>query len=174
MSGMQGTRGGRGQAGDGLRINGSRFHLTYAACYPDELDKQYLKARAEEWARPHGGLQEWSVGREDHTEPADPERDEHFHLYMKFGKPKDIGNRLTSTVFDVVSAQSNLRHPEIQGVGSTAQTPHRAAEAVGPVAAAGRVAAVFGSLRRRASRSLARALSRRSSTASAAASTEEP
>ena len=69
-SDMQGTRGGRGTAGDNLRINAKKFHLTYAACYPDELDKQYLIARAKEWARPHGGLKEFSVGREDHKEPS--------------------------------------------------------------------------------------------------------
>jgi hypothetical protein len=101
-------------------VNAKQFHLTYAACYPNELDKKYLHERAEEWARQHGGLTEWSIGREDHKEPADPARDEHFHLYIRFGKPKDLANRFTTKVFDVISSFGNVRHPEIQAVGATA------------------------------------------------------
>ena len=79
---MSGTQGTRQASGMGLRINATQFHLTYAACYPDELDIDYLRTRSEQWARAHGGLKEWSIGREDHKSPADPERDEHFHLYL--------------------------------------------------------------------------------------------
>ena len=27
---------------------------------------------------------EYVIGREKHTQPADPERDEHFHIFMQF------------------------------------------------------------------------------------------
>ena len=109
-----------GMSRDGVRANAKQFHLTYAACYPGELDFGQLKQRIEEFATPHGGLHEWSIGREKHTNPADPQRDEHFHLYLHFNKRKDVANRFTSKVFDIVTGQSNSRHPEIQAVGGSA------------------------------------------------------
>ena len=114
---MQGTR---GDAGSGVRLNVTKFHLTYAACYKDELDIDMIKARAKTIAENHGGMVEWSVGHEIHKTPADPEREDHFHAYVCFRKRKDIANRFTFKGFDIISRNGNLRHPEIQGVGGTA------------------------------------------------------
>ena len=114
---MQGTR---GDAGSGVRLNVTKFHLTYAACDKDELDIDMIKARATAIAKHHGGMIEWSVGHELHKEPADPEREDHFHAYVCFRKRKDIANRFTFKGFDIISRNGNLRHPEIQGVGGSA------------------------------------------------------
>ena len=89
---MQGTR---GDAGSGVRLNVTKFHLTYAACYKDELDIDMIKARATSIAGYHGGMVEWSVGHELHKTPADPEREDHFHAYVCFRKRKDVANRFT-------------------------------------------------------------------------------
>ena len=78
------TMASRGSAGDGIRANAKRFHLTYAACFPGELTHAVMLLRMTEFASRHGGLKEWSIGRETHKEPADPERDErnrrHAHV----------------------------------------------------------------------------------------------
>ena len=107
-------------SGIDLRINAKQFHLTYAACYSDELDLQMFRERADDWARSFGGLKEWVIARELHAEPEDPDRDTHYHLYMHFHKRKDITNRLTTKEFDVMTRTSNMRHPEIQSVGRSA------------------------------------------------------
>ena len=75
---MEGTR---GAAGAGIRANATRFHITYAACERGEIDHPYMKARIDEFAIAHGGLKEWSIGIEEHKEAADPQRDEHLHVY---------------------------------------------------------------------------------------------
>ena len=101
------------------RVNATQFHLTFAACYPGELSFDQIENEANHWSTPHGGLKEWSIGREEHPEPEDPERAEHFHVYLHFEKRKDIANRLKTKVFDLRTARGYTRHPEIDAVGPT-------------------------------------------------------
>ena len=61
-----------------------------------------------------------AIGREKHPEPADPAKDEHFHIYLKFGKKYDLANRLQTTVFDLRGRGRRVLHPEIQAVKNTA------------------------------------------------------
>ena len=52
-------------------------------------------------------------------QPADPQRDEHFHTFLHFGKKVDLPDRLHSTVFDLIGRNGRVLHPEIQAVGPT-------------------------------------------------------
>ena len=80
-----------------LRANGKMVHLTYAALYRDELNHDFLLATAREWASTRQGLCEYAIGCELHPEPAEPDKDEHFHVYVKFGKKIDVPDRLHTT-----------------------------------------------------------------------------
>ena len=73
-----------------LRLASKKLHLTYAALYPGELDHAKLLGAARQWGSTRQGLREYVTGREKHTQPADPQRDEHFHMYVAFGKKVDL------------------------------------------------------------------------------------
>ena len=102
-----------------LRAAAKRLHLTFAALYPGELDHTKLLNAARRWGSTRLGLREYVTGREKHTQPADPQRDEHFHMYISFGKKADLPDRLRSTVFDMTGRDGRTLHPEIQAVGPT-------------------------------------------------------
>ena len=94
------------------------IHLTFAALTPGELSHDKLLRAAKRWAAPRDGLLEYVFGREKHSRPADPRRDEHFHCYMMFGKKVNIRNRRLTTVFDLIGQGGRILHPEVQSVGS--------------------------------------------------------
>ena len=98
------------------RARGKTFHLTYAALYPNELNFDFVLDAAKEWTSTHHGLREYVIGRERHPQPADPARDEHFHVYFKAGKKLDITDRFHSTYFDLRGRAGRVLHPEIQSV----------------------------------------------------------
>ena len=101
------------------RANGRTFHLTYAALFRNELNFEFVLDAAKEWATTRQGLREYVIGREHHSEPADPARYEHFHAYLKFGKKLDIADRFHSTIFDLRGRNGRVLHPEIQTVLNT-------------------------------------------------------
>ena len=107
------------------RITAKQVHLTYAGLFPGELDFQNLLAAARGWARQRGGLREYVFGREQHAAPAVAGRDEHFHVYLHFGKKVELGNRRTSAVFDLAGRSGRTLHPEIQSVGQSAADRER-------------------------------------------------
>ena len=61
-------------------LSSKGIHLTFAALVPGELTHESLLRSARVWAQDSGGLIEYVTGREKHPQPADPRRDEHFHL----------------------------------------------------------------------------------------------
>ena len=93
-----------------LRIAGRRVNLTYAALFPGELTFDILLAACRRWAATRGGLREYAFacGREQHPNPADPLRPEHFHLYGEFGKVVDISDRRHTNVFDSLARSCAL------------------------------------------------------------------
>jgi hypothetical protein len=101
------------------RIQARHFHLTFAALYPGELTFDVIRAAADGWAGERGNLIEWSCGREKHKEPADAERDEHFHIYIHYDVKIDVKNRRTTTIFDLDGQNRRVLHPEVQKVGGT-------------------------------------------------------
>ena len=102
-----------------LRVSSKKLHLTYAALYPGELDHDKLLTAARRWGTTRLGLREYVTGREQHAQPADPQRSEHFHMFISFGKKVDLPDRLRSTVFDLTGRNDRVLHPEIQAVGPT-------------------------------------------------------
>lgn len=98
-------------------INAKMLHFTYAGLHRGELSHASLLAAARAWGANRGGLLEYVTGCEKHTAPADPSRDEHFHAYFMFGKKVHLGNRRTSTLFDLRGRHNRVLHPEIQSVG---------------------------------------------------------
>ena len=109
-----------------LRVAGLRINLTYAALFPGELDFDSLLAACRAWGATRSGLREYAMGREKHTQPADPERDEHFHIYLEYGKVIDVSNRLTTTIFNLSGrAGGRVLHPELQQVGRAASDRQR-------------------------------------------------
>ena len=99
------------------RLCSSKVHLTYAALYEDELDFKDILEAAKAWGASRGGLLEYAIGREQHSQPADPQRKWHFHVYLAFGKKVDVQDRLRTTVFDFAGNQRRILHPEVQGIG---------------------------------------------------------
>ena len=67
-----------------LRAVGKMVHLTYAVLYDGELTFERMLAAARTWAATRQGLREYTIGRETHPQPADPQRPKHFHAYFKF------------------------------------------------------------------------------------------
>ena len=68
------------------RLSSGTIHLTFAALYDGELNFEILLVSAREWGSAHNGLREYVIGHELHLQPADPDRQHHFHVYLKFGK----------------------------------------------------------------------------------------
>ena len=108
------------------RIQARHFHLTFAALYPGELTFAIIRdAAGDSWAGERGNLLEFSIGREKHESPADPARDEHFHVYVHFDVKIDVKNWRTTTIFDLEGNDHRMLHPEVQKVGGTAGDRHR-------------------------------------------------
>ena len=105
-----------------LRVSGRMIDLTYAALYRAEMDFDSLLTAARSWGAAHQGLREYTIGKEIHAAPADPQRDEHFHMHLEFGAKVELRNRLHTTVF---CQGGRVLHPEVQSVGSTPRySPH--------------------------------------------------
>ena len=98
------------------RLAAKKVHLTYAALYDGELTFEMLLNAAEAWGTRRGGLREYCC-HELHAQPADPQRDHHFHAYFEFGKKVDVDDRLRTTIFDVQGSRRRYLHPEVQAVG---------------------------------------------------------
>ena len=39
----------------------------------------------------------YAIGRELHTQPADPQKNIHFHVYCAYGKKADVNDRFRTT-----------------------------------------------------------------------------
>ena len=103
------------------RAQARQYHITYAALYAGELTHASIKADARAWAEQRDDqLVEIQTAREDHEEPADPERSEHFHVFVHFAKKLSMRNRRTTKVFDLLGRDGRTLHPEVQAVGPTA------------------------------------------------------
>ena len=92
------------------RIQVTQFHLTFAALYPGELTHDSIQHVIEGWAANRGGAREWQSAREDHDAPADPERGEHFHVYVHFKDRVELVNRRTTKVFDISGRGGRTLH----------------------------------------------------------------
>ena len=57
-----------------LRAAGQMIHLTYAALYDGELTFDSVLAAAHGWGAAHDGLRKYTIGKETHPTPADPQR----------------------------------------------------------------------------------------------------
>jgi hypothetical protein len=101
------------------RVSAKMIHLTYAALYEDELTFDSMLAAARAWGNHRGGLREYTIGKEQHPEPADPERKEHFHAYFKFGSKVEVTDRLHTKIFDLLGMDGRTLHPEVQSVMNT-------------------------------------------------------
>jgi hypothetical protein len=99
-------------------ISAKMIHLTYAALNPGELTFDAILRAAKRWAVDREGLLEYTFGREKHSHPTDPLRDEHFHCYLMFGKKVNLRNRRLTTVFDLLGRGGRILHPEVQSVGT--------------------------------------------------------
>ena len=71
-----------------FRMNAKAFWLTYSGLYRGELDHQRILAML----LSKGNLAEYSIGCERHKEESvgDPDKDEHFHVYVAFENKKNI------------------------------------------------------------------------------------
>ena len=99
----------------GFRIRGHWVHLTFAGLYPGELTKgQVARLLAAKCRR---GCEEYVVGREKHERPTDPERDEHFHVFLASVEAWDSTNQ---NLFDLRGRNGRRLHPYIQMVNKTA------------------------------------------------------
>jgi len=108
------------------RVQGRKFHLTYAALYPGELNHASIKLQAQAWAADRESeLREWQSACEEHAEPADPERSEHFHVFLHFSQRIHIKNRRTTHLFDLDGRDGRRLHPEVQAVGATVMDRQR-------------------------------------------------
>lgn len=101
-----------------LRAAGKMVHLTFAALYDGELTLEGVLNHARRWATTRHGLREYTIGLEEHSHPADPQRRKHIHAYLKFGKKIDITDRHHTKVFDLLGRHGRVLHPELQAVGS--------------------------------------------------------
>ena len=99
------------------RLAAKKVHLTYAALYDGELTFDMLLNAAKAWGTRRGGLREYCICHELHAQPADPQRDHHFHAYFEFGKKVDVDDRFRTTIFDVQGSRRRYLHPEVQAVG---------------------------------------------------------
>ena len=101
------------------RVSSKQIHLTYAALHPNEMTFDSALAAAKGWGTTRHGLREYCIGHELHSQPADPRRAHHLHLYLNFGTKVQLSDRLHSTVFDLTGQNGRILHPEIQSVKST-------------------------------------------------------
>ena len=113
------------------RVNSLSIHLTYAGLHRGELTFETVLTAARRWGAARGGLREYVIGREKHTQPANAQRDEHFHCYFKYGKAIDVRDRLHTTVFNLcgqgarVLARAASRRGQSSGATSPSRSPSR-------------------------------------------------
>ena len=88
--------------------------LTYAGNYQGELSTERLLDHLKSIAP--GGPVEYVVCTEKHTQPADPQRDEHCHAYVKCGTRFDTIN---PRYFDMQGRGGRVLHPHVQIMGRT-------------------------------------------------------
>ena len=104
-----------GVAKGGLRLRGTKFFLTYAGIAEGETNKEAILAKLKAVTATHGGLSEWIVAQEDHTNPTVAERNIHFHVYfMVAGNGLDSLNPQLFDVIGTKNGQSRPLHPWIQ------------------------------------------------------------
>ena len=107
------------------RVNSKKVHLTYAGLWPGELTHASILSDARNWAQTRHGLREYLIGCEKHVDPTIPGRDEHFHVYLHFGKAVDLPDWQRSTSFDLHGRNGRCLHPQIQQVGRSAADRER-------------------------------------------------
>ena len=108
-----------GAAANQNRIQAKRLHLTYAGLYRAELSHDTILTAAKSWGAKQGRLVEYNIGLEKHMEPAIPDRDEHFHVYVAFSRKVSIKNWRMTKVFDLSGREQRVLHPQVQAVGGT-------------------------------------------------------
>ena len=90
------------------------------------LARLHQAANSQAWAAEREcELREWQSAREDHDELADPERSEHFHVFLHFSQRIHIKNRRTTQLFDLDGRDGRRLHPEVQAVGATVKDRQR-------------------------------------------------
>ena len=107
------------------RVNSKKVHLTFAGLWPGELTHASILSEARNWAQTRHGLREYLIGCEKHVDPTIPGRDEHFHVYLHFGKAVDLPDWQRSTSFDLHGQNRRCLHPQIQQVGRSAADRER-------------------------------------------------
>ena len=93
------------------RISAKGVHATWAGLHRGELTFNSILAAARQWGSARGRLREYAIGREIHSAPADPSKDEHFHAYFKFGQKVEVRDRQHTTVFDLLGRGVRTLHP---------------------------------------------------------------
>ena len=83
------------------RVCSTKVHLTYSGLWPGELTHADILSEARSWAQTRHGLREYLIGCEKHVDPTIPGRDEHYHVYLHFGKAVDLPNWQRATSFDM-------------------------------------------------------------------------
>lgn len=100
-----------------LRVSAKKVWLTYAALKQSELNFDFLLQAGKRWGTTRGGLLEYGIGEELHSQPADPSRPHHFHAYFKFGKKVAVPDRKRTAIFDLQSQRDGrVLHPELEPV----------------------------------------------------------
>lgn len=95
------------------RINHKKLHITLAGLAIGEVSNERMLATA----RSIGELEEFSIGDEIHTNPTDPNRPRHKHMYVKYVNPINHPDRRFCAIFDLTGWNGRILHPEIQGIG---------------------------------------------------------
>ena len=107
------------------RVHSMKVHLTYAGLWRGELTHASILSEARSWAQTRHGLREYVIGCEKHVDPTIPGRDEHYHVYLHFGKPVDLPDWQRATTFDLHGRGGRCLHPQIQQVGRSAADRER-------------------------------------------------
>lgn len=84
-----------------FRVNRKKFFLTYSACPTSSDWKEDLKSFLES----KGPISTYSIGREVHKEPEDPEKATHYHAYVEFD---DTFQSADARVFDFNDIHPNI------------------------------------------------------------------
>ena len=114
-----------------MRLNRDSVFLTYAGCSKGELDKHNIIASLRNAVPAGATVREYMVSVEQHSSPSDPEKAEHYHVYLRISKRWDLRlsplgpKGLTSARFSLEGAGGRTLKPFLVVVGKTAGDKQR-------------------------------------------------
>lgn len=101
------------------KVNALMLHVTFSGLFDSEVTNAAMLQFALTAPAQPNQLMEYSIGNEKHPQPADPQRQWHKHMYLKYARKVQMRDSRYATTFDMIGIGGRTLHPYVQSVGKT-------------------------------------------------------